>query len=105
MNVPREIMPIIYFAYVLIGSTVIGVFMLFDLQADPGFDKDFSIFIFVLTLWHLITGLGILSKRRWGFILFKLYLYVLYVGVPIGTIISKKFFSYIKKNEIERYYS
>lgn len=98
-------MPIIYFSYVLIASAIIGGFMILNLQADTDFDKSFSNFIFALTFWHLITGLGILSKKKWGFFLFKLYLYVLYLGVPIGTIISKKFFTYLKDNQIEKYFS
>ena len=105
MNIPKEIKPIFYFSYVLIGSAIIGIFMFFNLWADPEFDNSFSIFVLVLTLWNLITGLGILSKRKWGFLLFKTYLYVLYIGFPIGTIISKKFFAHVKDNNIEKYYS
>ncbi len=104
MNIPKVIKPIFYFSYVLIGSAIIGIFMFFNLRADPEFDNFFSIFVLVLTLWNLITGLGILSKQKWGFWLFKIYLYVLYAGIPIGTVISKKFFAYIKDKNIERYY-
>ena len=105
MNTPKEIKPIFYFSYVLLGSAIIGILMFFNLWDDPEFDNSFSVFVITLTLWNLITGLGILSKQKWGFLLLKIYLYILYAGIPIGTIISKRFFAYIKKNNIEKYYS
>ncbi len=105
MNHEEEIKPILYFAYSLLGSAIGGIFMFFNLWGDPEFDNAFCVFVMTLTLWNLVTALGILSKRKWGFLLLKIYLYILYAAIPIGTIISKRIFAYIRKNNIEKYYS
>lgn len=104
MNSLNEAKPIIYFSYILIISAIIGIPMSISLQSDPNFDNSFSTFLIILALWNLITGIGILTKKKFGFQVFKIYLYILYIGFPIGTIISKKLFEYIKENNVERFY-
>jgi hypothetical protein len=54
--------------------------------------------------WYLITGIGILSQKRWGYYLFKVFLYVLLLAFPIGTLIAYKSLSYIKRNNIKELY-
>jgi hypothetical protein len=52
--------------------------------------------------WHLLTGIGLFVRRKWGYYLFKLYLYILIVSFPIGTIISYKCLKYIRENNVKR---
>lgn len=60
---------------------------------------------FILIAWHVVTGIGILSRKRWGFVFLKTYLYIMYLGIPVGTWLSKKILRYIKDHEIERFFS
>jgi hypothetical protein len=104
MRITKDIRPILIFSYVLIGSGIIGIFMFFNLLYDSNFDKIFCIFIGILTGWHLLTGIGIVLLKKWGFFLMKFYLYVLYLGFPIGTLIARKLFGYIKNRNIKAYF-
>ncbi len=104
MNFSEDFKPILIFAFVLIASSIIGVVMFIDLINDPSFDKDFSIFLFVMVAWHILTGIGIVVQRFWGLVLFKFYLYVLYIGFPIGTYIARKTLRYMRENKIEKYF-
>jgi uncharacterized membrane protein YfcA len=72
-----------------------------DSLNEPGFRW----FIIIMTVWHLFTGLGILFKRIWGYYLLKFYLYVIVLGIPIGTWISMRSLKYIKENEIKRFFN
>ena len=36
--------------------------------------------------------------------LFKIYLYVLYLGVPVGTYIASKTLKYFKENKLEEFF-
>jgi len=86
------------------GSILVGAMMIKALLDDPGFDMGFVVFVGVNMLISLIVGVGILSRRRWGLALFKGYLYLLMLGVPIGTYIAQKTFLYIRENHVERLY-
>jgi uncharacterized membrane protein YfcA len=55
-----------------------------------------------MTIWYLITGVGVLTRRKWGYYLFKIFLYVLLLAFPIGTLIGYKSLKYIKRNNIKR---
>ncbi len=55
---------------------------------------------FAVIGWYILTAIGILSRQRWGYYLFKLFLYILFVAFPIGTFISYKSLAYIKSNNI-----
>jgi len=52
----------------------------------------------------MATGLGVLYRTRWGYYLFKLFLYLLLLGFPIGTFISYKALSYMKRHRIETHF-
>ncbi len=66
---------------------------------------NFSYFLFyggiVIATWFLVTGVGIFIIEKWGYYLFKSFLYVLLVFFPIGTIISYISLKYMKKNNIK----
>ncbi len=57
-----------------------------------------------LSLWYLTTGIGILMRTKWGYYLFKFFLYSLLLGFPIGTIIAFKSLSYMKKYNIKQFF-
>ena len=67
-------------------------------------DLRFRSFILVATGWHLVTGLGIILQKMWGYYLLKCYLYVLLLAIPIGTYIAWQSLRYLRDNEIEKFF-
>jgi hypothetical protein len=68
----------------------------------PKIDVHEFVMFFVLTSgWYLTTGIGILLRRKWGYFLFKFFLYIFLLGFPIGTFIAYKSLKYIKRNDIK----
>ena len=61
-------------------------------------------FITTIALWYFLTGLGVVGLKKWGYYLFKFFLYILFVSFPIGTVISYKTLKYMKKNNIKDYF-
>ncbi len=55
-------------------------------------------------VFYLVLGLGVLFRTKWGYLLLKGFLYVLFVCFPIGTWISYKILSYIKRHELKQYF-
>lgn len=84
----------------LIMIGVAGLLFHFEHLTDPSFRS----FILVATGWHLITGLGIILQKMWGYYLLKVYLYVLLLAIPIGTYIAWQSLRYLRDNEIERFF-
>jgi hypothetical protein len=84
----------------LITVGVAGLLFHFEHLTDPRF----KFFILVTTSWHLITGLGIILQKMWGYYLLKLYLYVLLLAIPVGTYIAWQSLRYLRDNEIERFF-
>lgn len=97
--------PIRTFGIILTAAGIFGVFALILELNDPRFSMGGLTFLVVMSTWHLISGLGILLRKKWGFTLMKFYLYIMYLGVPLGTLLSKKILSYIKENEIELFFT
>jgi len=73
-------------------------------MTDPHFDFSFSVFVVIMITLHLLVAAGILSKKRWGLAIFKGYLYLLLIGIPIGTYIAQRTLKYIKLNEVDKLY-
>jgi hypothetical protein len=86
----------------LIGIAVVGFAFHADSLRETG---GVRWFIIVMAVWHLSTGIGMLSRKIWGFFLLKLYLYVLLLGFPIGTWIAVRSLKYIKENDIVRFFN
>jgi len=101
----KRFRPIKTLGIILLIIGVLGFFALITNWYEPEFYDTATIFILVMSVWHLITGLGILARKRWGFVLMKFYLYVLLLGIPIGTLLAKRILSYIKENEIELFFN
>ncbi len=58
----------------------------------------------LLFLFYLLPGVGVLTSRRWGYRLFKFFLWVLFFGFPVGTIISYVTLSYMRKHQIQTFF-
>jgi amino acid transporter len=97
--------PLTVIAIVLICSCVIGVFLLNDLMRDKRYDAEFVVFIVIMLIIHTVVAIAVLSRRRWGLFLFKGYLYVLLLALPIGTYIALRILRYIKHDEIDNLYT
>ena len=97
--------PLKYFAYILISASVFGVWLLYDLSQQDGFDLHFSIFVAVSMALHSIVGFSILSMKRWGYVIFKCYLYLLFLAIPVGTYISYRTLKYMDANRISGLYN
>ncbi len=95
--------PIRIFGYALIVLSIIcvTVFWYWFVKYDIDIPKTF---VGVVAGWYLITGLGVISKTRSGYYLFKVLLYIHLLSFPIGTFISWKTLSYMKKNNIKEYF-
>lgn len=76
----------------------------FIILKDPEIYRAAIVFIFIMSGWHCATGIGIIIRKRWGFVLLKFYLHGLLYAIPIGTIISKRMFKYIDENDIELFF-
>jgi hypothetical protein len=58
----------------------------------------------VIGMWHLITGICLLTRRILGYYSLKLFLYIFLIGFPIGTIISYKVLKYIKNHNVKYHF-
>lgn len=89
------------FGYILIALFIGGIITIYassSAQNKPFYDHYWGI---TISGWYLITGIGILARKRWGYFLFNFFLYVLLLAFPIGTIISYKSLRYIESNNIQ----
>jgi hypothetical protein len=100
----KKYRPIKFFGFVLI---IVGSFGFVELVSEfyqPRFDLLGVVFLFVLAPIHFFTGIGVILKKKWGYPLLKLYLYLLLLAVPLGTLLAIKILRYIKDNEIEYFF-
>jgi len=95
---------IIIFAYCLILIGCVGLIMHFILKYNISYTIEFKLFIFLFSLFHILTGIGVILRKRWAYYIFKLYLYLLYFVIPIGTYISIKTFKHINKYCIDDFF-
>lgn len=108
-----ELRPIRIFGALLIAFTFVAVFFFFS-PTSPGFFFSFfeemsksssALYFLIGTLvFYFLAGLGVVLQKKWGYLLFKLFLYILLLGFPIGTIISYLTLSYMKRHQIKRYF-
>jgi hypothetical protein len=95
--------PLRYFAYFFIVIGLLGfVTLVLDLCETKYLPVVWT-FVGSVSLFHLLLGMGVLFRKKWGFTIFKGYLYLLYIGFPIGTYIGYKTLKYIDENRIEAF--
>jgi hypothetical protein len=109
----HEMRPIRIFGAALILFSLVGTWVFFSPLSPAYFFTFFAeisdpgwmlAFILGNTLFYLLTGLGVIVQKKWGYWFLKLWLYMLFLAFPIGTVISYMFLRYIKKHEIKRYF-
>ncbi|MFQ5850523.1 MAG: hypothetical protein ACE5JU_08035 [Candidatus Binatia bacterium] len=105
------IRPIRAFGFVLIAFGVFGsAFFLFLTTPAPFFspsspdiyERVLFYFTIAVNIIYLLTGLGVVFLKKWGYILFKLFLYLLFLAFPIGTIISYVTLQYMRRHQVKR---
>ena len=108
---PTRMRPIAVFGVVIVALALLGPYLFLGptpfnfYRRDPGARP--SVFLYgVLSAsgFYAVTGLGIILRARWGYVLFKGFLYVLLLSFPIGTAISWVTLSYMKKHQIRQYF-
>ena len=95
--------PIRNFGYFFLGLAFLGFLTLFLKLTDVKYLFLVWAFVGSVSLFHLLLGIGILQRKKWGFIIFKAYLRLLYFGFPLGTYLAHETLKYISKNKIEQY--
>lgn len=63
--------------------------------------------VLILLALHVLvflTGLGVIVSTKWGFRLFRMFLYVMLLAFPFGTMVSYLTLRYISRNQIQQYY-
>jgi hypothetical protein len=61
----------------------------------------FVIFVAVVGGWRLTAGVGVLLRSKWGYFIFKSFLYLSLLCFPISTFIAYKSLKYTKRNDIK----
>jgi hypothetical protein len=89
------------YGWVLIGFSAGGLFSLYAIWSESA-PASLGYFGITITLWYFVTGIGILTRKLWGYYLLKSFLYVLLLSFPIGTFISYKSLKFMKKNSIKK---
>jgi len=97
----NDFRPFRILGFFLVGSAIFGFVFFADSLRESAFSKWFTI---ITGTWYLATGLGILSRKIWGFYLLKLFLYILILGFPIGTWIGIKSLRYIEEKQIVNFF-
>ena len=92
------------YGYTLILLFLGGLYTLYVTASIEDYPITHNYFAITISLYYLMTGIGILARKEWGYYLFKFFLYMLFLAFPIGTIISWKSLDYMKKNDIKSLY-
>jgi hypothetical protein len=64
----------------------------------------YVLFVFVLSHWHILTGIIIIGRRKSGYKFLLLYLSFLKIFYPFGTTYSINRLEYIEKHKIQNYF-
>ena len=89
------------FGYCLIGISILGFLYHVYINYHFSLSQERLYFLLIVLIWYMATGVGILIRKKWGYYLFKVFLYCLLVSFPIGTIISYLSLKYMKKNNVK----
>jgi len=88
----------------------LAFFSLFSLPLFLGMFLDYSSFpviqliVIGALIFNLLTGVGLFYTTKWGYILFKIWLYLALAGFPIGTFFAWKLLSYMKRHQLKQYF-
>jgi hypothetical protein len=111
--VEDSIQPIKTFGVVLMGVAMGGAFFFlfltspapfFDPRSPSTHERAAFYLITAVLIAYFLTGLGVALLRKWAYFPFKLFLYVMFLVFPIGTIISCLTLSYMRRHNIRKYF-
>ena len=107
---PREMKPIALFGIVLVVAGLFGFYFFFGPTPANVYDTGAAerpAILYTLVFFnslYVAIGVGVLARARWGYVVFKAFLYVLLVVFPIGTALSWLTLRYLRRHSIERYF-
>jgi hypothetical protein len=97
MSAPRFVR---IFGY-LFAVFCLGTLWLYYLTAHvPDLRSGTSYFIAANLVFYLVGSLGLLSRRLLGYYALKVFLYVLLLAFPIGTVIAVRILRYMKREKV-----
>ena len=99
-----KIRPIVIFGYVLIILSIVGISFFYWVSLQVELKPSDMYFIISMAFGYIVTGLGVIKLTKWGYYLFKIFLYLLFICFPIGTFVSYKTLKYMNKNNVKAYF-
>lgn len=57
-----------------------------------------------MAAFHFATGVGIVKRARWGYLMVKVFLYIMLLIFPVGTLVAIKGLSYMGRDEAREYF-
>ncbi|MBI5232971.1 MAG: hypothetical protein HY880_01310 [Deltaproteobacteria bacterium] len=104
MDDDKKINIIKKWGYAFIGLAILTLLFCYWVDSTTGLSNEMRGFVIIVSIWHLTTGLGVMYLTKWGFYLLKLFLYMLLLSFPIGTILAFKALKYMKNNNMSYYF-
>jgi len=100
------------YAYVLLlaflGCLITIYYLIYYTFFDQSYQRHHNYLLIasaISAVWYLLGGLGLLKRKKWGYYLFKSFLYFFLISFPVGTIISYKSLKYMKRSDIKALFS
>jgi len=66
--------------------------------------RSFYWFCFIMAAIHILIGVGIVTRRKWGYNSLRYYMYFLRPGFPVGTLMARKVLGYMEENNIKDFF-
>jgi hypothetical protein len=89
----------LFLAWGLLGLLIAVNFALIN-----DFSRSVVFFAFFQSSLAGSIGIGLFYHKKWAFFLFKLFLYLLFISIPIGTAISYFTLKSIKQRNLGRFF-
>ena len=84
------------FIHILIAATLSLFFVTIEINGPI-----LQIFILIVTLFLMATGLGAIFQTKWGYHLLKFSSNLLSIGFPIGTIYGLKLYRFLQQDNVK----
>lgn len=88
------------YGWVLLGFSILTFYAEYLVQSARDVPTWFAYVGVVAAAFYGLAGIGLLSYKCWGYLLLKVFLYILMLGFPIGTMISIWSLRYMRQNKI-----
>lgn len=97
----------------VLGCLGIGsLWVVYSASTDPDFltpDSparfQMALFGVVVSLWYLVTAIGLLARKKWGWQSFWCFLLLCLVCFPIGTIAAVMSMRYARANRLKQLFA